>query len=88
MGGESGALLESSDLKNAWIAFPDALGLIGVLYPDRLRHAENTQAELEAAADLRWWVHGSRAAKTAERRIRSGSVAELADQLRTLAVGA
>ena len=79
----SDALLESQ-LDERLVAFPEALGLIGVLYPDRLRHAENTQAELEAAADLRWWVHGSRAAKTAERRIRSGSVAELADQLRTL----
>ena len=77
------ALLESQ-LDERLTAFPEALGLVGVLYPDRLRHAENTQAELESAADLRWWVHGSRGAKTAERRIRSGSVAEIADQLRTL----
>ena len=77
------ALLESQ-LDERLTAFPEALGLIGVLYPDRLRHAENTQAELEAAADLRWWLHGSRGGKTPERRIRSGSAAELADQLRTL----
>ena len=55
-----------------------------MLYPDRLRHAENTHAELEAAADLRWWVHGSRGAKSPQRLIKSGSGAELADQLRTL----
>ena len=77
------ALLESQ-LDERLTAFPEALGLIGVLYPDRLRHAENTQAELESAADLRWWVHGSLGTSTAERRIRSGSAAELADQLRTL----
>ncbi len=55
-----------------------------MLYPDRLRHAENTQAELESASDLRWWLHGSLGTSTTERRIRSGSAAELADQLRTL----
>ncbi len=64
--------------------FPDALGTIGVLYPDRLRRAENTQAELEAATDLTWWLQGSRGSAAPARRVRSGSVAELADQLRTL----
>ena len=79
----SDALLESQ-LDERLTAFPEALGLIGVLYPDRLRHAENTHAELEAAADLRWWVHGSRGAKSPHRLMKSGSGAELADQLRTL----
>ena len=73
-----------SQLDERLTAFPEALGLIGVLYPDRLRHAENTQAELESASDLRWWLHGSLGTSTTERRIRSGSAAELADQLRTL----
>ena len=77
------ALLEAQ-LDERVTAFPEALGLVGVLYPDRLRHAENTQAVLEAATDLRWWLHGSRGAKMNDRRVRSGSVAELADYLRTL----
>ena len=64
--------------------FPEAIGLLGVLYPDRLRYAENTQAELEAASDIRWWVHGSRGTVVPDRRTRTGSVAELADQLRAL----
>ena len=64
--------------------FPEALGVIGVLYPDRLRRAENTRAELAAAADLQWWVHGSLGETTPEPQVRRGSVAELADQLRTL----
>ena len=64
--------------------FPEALGMIGVLYPDSLRHEENTRAELEAATELQWWLHGSRGEATLEPRIRSGSVAELADQLRIL----
>ena len=78
-----GALLESQ-LEERLTAFPEALGMLGVFYPDRLRHAENTLVELEAAADLRWWLHGSLGTSTAERRMRSGSAADLADQLRTL----
>ena len=77
------ALLESQ-LEERLATFTEPLGVIGVLYPDRLRHAENTQAVLEAATDLRWWLHGSRGAKTNDRHVRSGSVAELADYLRTL----
>ena len=64
--------------------FPEALGMVGVLYPGGLRHEENTYAGLEAATDLKWWLHGTRGVATPEPRIRSGSVAELADQLRTL----
>ncbi len=64
--------------------FPEALGMVGVLYPGGLRHEENTYAGLEAATDLKWWLHGTRGAAPPEPRIRSGSVAELADQLRTL----
>ena len=65
-------------------AFPLALGVIGVLYPDRLRHADDTRGKLEAAADLQRWVHGSRGKKAPDPRDRSGPVAALADQLRVL----
>ena len=64
--------------------FPEAVGLMGVLYPGRIRDAEDTQAEIQAATDLQWWLQGSRGTATPHRRVRSGSVAELADQLRTL----
>ncbi len=63
--------------------FPDALGAFGVLYPEHLREAENTQAGLEAA-ELQWWLHGSRGARREQRPVRHGSVADLADQLRVL----
>ena len=64
--------------------FPEAIGMMGVLYPARLRDAEDTRSELQDAADLQWWLHGSRG-KTADRQpVRKGSVADLADQLRTL----
>ena len=73
-----------SQLDDRLDGFPDALGLIGVLYPGRLRYAENTRAELEAATDLQWWVHGSRGAPAPERQIRTGSVADIAQQLHAL----
>ena len=79
----SAGLLESQ-LDGRLIGFPEAIGVIGVLYPDRLRRAENISAELEAVDDLRWWLHGSRGAAMPEPLVRSGSVAELADELRTL----
>ena len=81
---DGSANLLNSQLDERLNDFPEVLGMVGVLYPDGLRHVENTLAELEAATDLQWWLHGSRGAAVPEPRIRSGSVAELADQLRTL----
>ena len=78
------ANLLNSQLEERLKDFPEALGMVGVLYPDGLRYEENTHAELEAATDLQWWLHGSRGVATPEPRMRGGSVAELADQLRTL----
>ena len=65
-------------------AFPDALGLIGVLYPERLHHLADVEAALKDADDIRWWLHGSRGEKVPVHRVRTGSVAELADHLRAL----
>ena len=65
-------------------AFPESLALIGVLYPDRMRHMANVEAALETAKDLRWWLHGSRGQSLPERRVHSGSVSDLADNLRAL----
>ena len=64
--------------------FPNAVGTVGVLYPARLRHARDTKTSLEAATDLQWWLHGSRGAPVQNLHIRKGSVAELADHLRTI----
>ena len=80
---DSASLLESQ-LDERLNAFPEALGMVGVLYPDWLRHEEDTHTSLEAAVDLQWWLHGSRGTKAPALRIRGGSVAELADHLRTL----
>ena len=81
---EGSAGLLESQLEERLKDFPEALGMVGVLYPCGLRYEENTYAGLETATDLQWWLHGSRGTATLEPRLRRGSVAELADHLRTL----
>jgi len=80
---EASGLLHSQ-LDERLAAFSEALGIVGVLYPARLREEEDTQAGLDAANDLKWWVHGTQGNPIARPRVRTGSVAELADNLRTL----
>ena len=80
---ESRALLETQ-LDDRLSDFPDTLGLLGVLYPDWLRQEEDTRAALDSADDLQWWVHGSRGKPLDDRHRRTGSVADIADNLRTL----
>ena len=72
-------------------AFPEALAVLGVLYPDRLRYAEDPQAALEDAHDLQWWqsklptlLDMAKDSPTEPRRLTSGSVDDLADYLRIL----
>ena len=43
---EGSAGLLESQLEERLKGFPEAIGVIGVLYPDRLRRAENTSAGL------------------------------------------
>ena len=79
----STSLLESQ-LEERLENFPDAVGMLGILYPEALRYAEDTNASLLSADNLQWWLHGSRGEVRPSRHIRQGSVADLADQLRTL----
>ena len=81
---EGSASALESQIEERLADHPEHLGVIGVLYPDRLRHVENTSDELASATDLRWWVHGVRGETLPERRVRSGSVADLAVHLRML----
>ncbi len=66
--------------------FPDALAIVGLLYPNRLRHEDDLFAQLENASDLQWWLHGSRGAVRPERPVRTGSVSDLVDHLRALPI--
>ena len=79
----SSGLLEDQ-LNDRLDDFPEALGIIGLLYPNRLRHEDDIFGHLESASDLQWWLHGSRGEVRPERPIRTGSVADLVDHLRAL----
>lgn len=79
---DSAAALESQ-LDDRLRQSPDALAVVGVLYPERLKYMEDTLGELEAA-ELRWWLHGARGERLPEMRMRSGTARDLADQLRVL----
>ena len=52
--------------------FPEAIGMMGVLYPARLRDAEDTRSELQDATDLQWWLHGSRGKTAVRQPVRKG----------------
>ena len=64
--------------------FPEAIGICGILYPDRLRRVDNTRAALSGAADIRWWLHATRGTTLPDPPVRTGSVGELADHLRAI----
>ncbi len=80
-----------AQLQERRAAFPEALAVLGVLYPERLKHAEDTLAALEEADDLQWWQASlptlldlAKDSPTEPRRLTSGSVDDLADHLRIL----
>ena len=52
--------------------FPQALGVLGVVYPDRLQAVEDIQESLVAADDLKWRLYGSRGATTPDQSDHSG----------------
>ncbi len=64
--------------------FPDALGVVGVLYPEPLKYLDDIREGLENTGNLQWWLHGSKGKLVTEPRPRFGSLADIADHLRTL----
>ena len=60
---------------------PEDIGVFGVLYPDRLRRAEDTRAELASAMDVRWWLHGTSGNIVLGPTVHCGSVAEFANHV-------
>ena len=66
--------------------FPDAVGIIGVLYPEEVKYPLNTRRSLEISGDLEWWLHGSRGERVSDRRSRFGAPTDIADHLRVLAL--
>ena len=52
---DSASQLESQ-LDTRLRQFPEALGVIGVLYPEGLKYLDDTREGLENAGDLEWWL--------------------------------
>ncbi len=73
-----------SQLNERLDAFPDELGILGVVYPEEFRQAADVFSCLENAGDIEWWLHGVRGDVENEHRVRTGSVVDLADHLRVL----
>ena len=83
----AGALSDlESQLDERLTSFPRHLGVLGIVYPDRFRQASHVSSCLEEADDLQWWLHGVRGDLMGNRRVRSGSIVDLADHLRVLPV--
>ena len=80
--GSSGQL--ESQLNGRLGSFGDTFGILGGVYPDRLQHEVDVETCLESAEDIQWWLHGSKGKVAANRRVRNGAVADLADHLRIL----
>ena len=81
---EGSAGLLDEQIRRRLEQFPEALGILGVVYPDRLQSVDDIQTSLSAADDLRWRLHGSRGAATPSHPGHSGSAEDLAAQLRHL----
>ena len=81
---ENSAGLLEEQVSSRLEQFPEALGILGVVYPDRLQTVEDIQSSLLVAHDLRWRLHGSRGAETPAQLSRNGSAENLAAQLRLL----
>ena len=81
---ESTAAQLDEQLEGRLTEFPDAVAVVGMVYPERLRVEEDVQAFLEAETGFRWRMHGSHGGPTPDSPERSGSVEDLADQLRAL----
>ena len=79
----STSLLESQ-LATRLASFPDAVGVVGMVYPSWMREERDIPDALVAATDFEWWLYGSRGAVEPTRRVRGGNVEDLADYLRVL----
>ena len=79
----STSLLESQ-LATRLASFPDAAGIVGMVYPSWMREERDIPDALVCATDFEWWLYGSRGVVEPTRRVRSGNVEDLADYLRVL----
>ena len=79
----STSLLESQ-LATRLDSFPNAVGVMGMVYPSWMREESDIPDALISATDFEWWLYGSRGVVESSRRVRGGNVYDLADYLRVL----
>ena len=83
---EDAAVPLESQLNERLNGFPEAMAVIGVLYPLTLKYVTNTRSCLEHDGLLQWWLHGTHGEVRSDRPVRIGSVTDLADYLRVLSL--
>ena len=81
---EGATSLLDSQLATRMASFPDAVGIMGMVYPSWMREERDIPDALISATDFEWWLYGSRSVVESTRRVRSGNVEDLADYLRVL----
>ena len=81
---EGATSLFESQLATRLASFPDAVGVVGMVYPSWMREERDIPDALVAATDFEWWLYGSRGSVEPTRRVHSGNVEDLADYLRVL----
>lgn len=81
---EGATSLLESQLARRMASFPDAVGIVGMVYPSWMREERDIPDALISATDFEWWLYGSRSVVESTRRVRSGNVEDLADYLRVL----
>ena len=81
---EGATSLFESQLTTRLASFPDAVGVVGMVYPSWMREERDIRDALVAATDFEWWLYGSRGVVEPTRRVHGGNVEDLADYLRVL----
>ena len=81
---EGSASLLESQLATRLASFPNAAGIVGMVYPSWMREERDIPDALISATDFEWWLYGSRGVVEPTRRVRGGNVEDLADYLRVL----
>ncbi len=79
----STSLLEPQ-LATRLTSFPDAAGVVAMVYPSWMREELDIPDALVCATDFEWWLYGSRGVVETTRRVHGGNVDDLADYLRVL----
>ena len=83
---ESSASQMDAQLSQRLEQNPNALAVIGLLYPEALKYVDDIKGSLEADRTLEWWVHGSKGETLPNPRSVFGAGTDLAYHMRLLPI--